>query len=197
MPAPRCLPIVRPGGSEHEDDRYHQQPSRRRQRGGTGPGSPRGAEEAGASVQEVFLPSLRIEFCRDCHAWMTSTFGGKYLAGVATASSFGASATAATRQLAGVPLHGQKVSAMPPGPVESPFVGAQDGIRHPHRHRGPPGSVIGEPPGRQMSETAAPTFVLGRFHQAPDVGGARSGQYSPWRARVPCPRGKRWTRQLR
>jgi multimeric flavodoxin WrbA len=140
----------------------------------------KGAEEAGASVQEVFLPNLRIEFCRDCHAcmtsgrcamqddfpglrqllceadgiilgsptyasapcarmknlfdrlgmyaWMTSTFGGKYVAGMATASSFGASKAA--KQLAaslrdsvfqrayvsgtlGVPLRGQKVSAMP------------------------------------------------------------------------------------
>jgi len=139
-----------------------------------------GAAEAGAQVQEVFLPSLRIEFCRDCHAcmtsgrcavqddfpklrqqlceadgiilgsptyasapcarmknlfdrlgmyaWMTSTFGGKYVAGVTTASSFGAAKSA--KQLAaslrdsvfrrayvsgtlGVPLRGQKVSTMP------------------------------------------------------------------------------------
>ena len=140
----------------------------------------KGAAEAGASVQEVFLPSLRIEFCRDCHAcmtsgrcavqddfpklrellceadgiilgsptyacapcarmknlfdrlgmfaWMTSTFGGTYLAGVTTANSFGAGKAA--KQLAatlrdsvfrrayvsgtlGVPLRGRKVSAMP------------------------------------------------------------------------------------
>jgi NAD(P)H-dependent FMN reductase len=140
----------------------------------------KGAEEAGASVEEVFLPSLRIEFCRDCSAcmksgrcaveddfpklrdqlaeadgiilssptyakapcariknlldrlgmfaWMTSTFGGTYLAGVATGSSFGAAAVA--KQLAawlrdsvfrrgyvsgtlGVSLRGQRVSAMP------------------------------------------------------------------------------------
>jgi multimeric flavodoxin WrbA len=108
------------------------------------------AAEAGAEVQEVFLPDYRIEFCRDCQAcmktgrcvvqddfpkvrdmlngadglilssptyakapcarmknlldrlgmfaWMASTFGGKYVAAIATAGSFGAAATA--RQLA-------------------------------------------------------------------------------------------------
>jgi hypothetical protein len=62
------------------------------------------------------------------YAWMTSTFGGKYVAGVTTASSFGAAKSA--KQLAaslrdsvfrrayvsgtlGVPLRGQKVSTMP------------------------------------------------------------------------------------
>jgi multimeric flavodoxin WrbA len=139
-----------------------------------------GAEEAGASVQEVFLPSYRIEYCRDCracmsngrcvmqddfhevrellreadgiilssptygpavcarmknlmdrlgqYAFLTSTFGGKYVIGLATASSFGAAKTAG--QLAasfrdsvfrrayvtgtlGVQLRGQHVSALP------------------------------------------------------------------------------------
>lgn len=106
----------------------------------------RGAEEAGAEVQEVFLPSYRIEYCRDCgacvstgrcavqddfqevrellrkadgivlssptygpavcarmknlvdrlgqFAFLTSTFGGKYVIGLATASGFGAAKTA-------------------------------------------------------------------------------------------------------
>jgi multimeric flavodoxin WrbA len=140
----------------------------------------KGAEEAGASVEEVFLPNYRIEYCRDCgactstgrcvvqddfprlrdmlreadgiilgsptyakapcarmkslldrlgmFAWMTSTFGGKYVAGVATGSSFGAPKVA--EQLAGwlrdsvfrrayvcgtlgVHLRGRNVSAMP------------------------------------------------------------------------------------
>lgn len=140
----------------------------------------RGAEEAGASVQEVFLPNYRIEYCRDCsacirsgrcvvqddfpklrqllcdadgiilssptyasavcarmknlldrigqYAFLTSTFGGKYVIGIATASSFGAAKAA--RQLAasisdsvfrrayvtgtlGVHLRGQRVSALP------------------------------------------------------------------------------------
>jgi multimeric flavodoxin WrbA len=139
-----------------------------------------GAAEQGASVEEVFLPSLRIEYCNDCRActrggrctigddfpklrdllseadgvilssptyarnpcariknlldrlgqlaWMTSLFGGKYVAGIATASSFGAESTA--KQLAsclrdsvfrrayvsgtlGVSLRGQHVSRMP------------------------------------------------------------------------------------
>jgi multimeric flavodoxin WrbA len=95
-----------------------------------------GAEEAGASIKEVFLPNYRIEFCRDCggcissgrctiqddfqevrelfleadgiilsspacgigacarmknlfdrlgrYAFLTSTFGGKYVVGIAT-----------------------------------------------------------------------------------------------------------------
>ncbi len=140
----------------------------------------RGAAEAGASVVEVFLPSFRIEYCKDCRgctsrglcpvqddfpklrellceadgvilstptyakapcariknlldrlgqfAWMTSTFGGKYVAAIATASSFGAAATA--KHLAaclrdsvfrrayvsgtlGVQLRGHQASAMP------------------------------------------------------------------------------------
>jgi len=106
----------------------------------------KGAAEAGAEVQEVFLPDFRIEFCRDCQAcmktgrcvvqddfpkirdmlneadgvilcsptyakapcarmknlmdrlgmfaWMASTFGGKYVAAIATAGSFGAASTA-------------------------------------------------------------------------------------------------------
>jgi multimeric flavodoxin WrbA/membrane protease YdiL (CAAX protease family) len=139
-----------------------------------------GAEEAGASVQEVFLPTYRIEYCRDCracmitgrcavqddfpklrellreadgiilsspaygpgvcarmknlmdrlgqYAFLTSTFGGKYVIGLATAGSFGAAKAA--RQLAssfrdsvfrrayvtgtfGVLLRGRHVSAMP------------------------------------------------------------------------------------
>jgi multimeric flavodoxin WrbA len=140
----------------------------------------KGVEEAGASVQEVFLPSLRIEYCRDCRgctslgrcvlkddfpalreqlceadgiilssptyasapcarmknladrlgqfAWLTSTFGGKYIAGISTASSFGADKTAGHMVAAlrdgvfrrayvsgtlGVPLRGKQVSAMP------------------------------------------------------------------------------------
>ena len=96
----------------------------------------RGAEEAGASIKEVFLPNYRIEYCRDCggcissgrcaiqddfqevrellleadgiilsspacgigvcarmknlfdrlgqYAFLTSTFGGKYVVGLAT-----------------------------------------------------------------------------------------------------------------
>ncbi len=32
----------------------------------------RGAEEAGASTQEVFLPDYRIEYCRDCRACISS-----------------------------------------------------------------------------------------------------------------------------
>jgi multimeric flavodoxin WrbA len=140
----------------------------------------RGAEEAGASVQEVFLPAYRIEYCRDCracmgsgrcatqddfqelrellreadgiilsspaygpgvcarmknlmdrlgqYAFLTSTFGGKYVIGLATAGSFGAAKAAG--QLAasfrdsvfrrayvsstlGVNLRGRHVSAMP------------------------------------------------------------------------------------
>jgi multimeric flavodoxin WrbA len=111
----------------------------------------RGAEESGASVQAVFLPDYRIEYCRDCracirsgscvvqddfqelrrllceadgiilstptyasaacarmkslldrlgqYAWLTSTFAGKHVAGIATASSFGAAKVA--KQLAG------------------------------------------------------------------------------------------------
>ena len=31
-----------------------------------------GAAKRPASTREVFLPSLRIEFCRDCHACMTT-----------------------------------------------------------------------------------------------------------------------------
>ena len=140
----------------------------------------KGAEEAGASVQEVFLPSLRIEYCRDCRAcmstghclqkddfpalrdqlheadgiilssptyasapcarmknlgdrlgqfaWLTSTFGGKYVAGISTASSFGADKTAAHLVAGlrdgvfrrayvcgtlGVSLRGRQVSTMP------------------------------------------------------------------------------------
>ncbi len=139
-----------------------------------------GARKAGASVQEVFLPSLRIEYCRDCracttsgrcavqddfpklremlceadgiilssptygpgmcarmknlvdrlgqYAFLTSTFGGKYVIGISTASGFGASKIAAqlastirdsvfrrayvTGTLA-VTLRGRHVSAMP------------------------------------------------------------------------------------
>ena len=32
----------------------------------------RGAEEAGASIKEVFLPNYRIEYCRDCGACISS-----------------------------------------------------------------------------------------------------------------------------
>ncbi len=140
----------------------------------------KGAEEAGASVVEVFLPGYRIEYCRDCracmssgccatqddfqelrrllceadgiilssptygntvcarmknlldrlgqYAFLTSTFGGKYVIGLATASSFGAAKAA--RQLAasisdsvfrrafvtgtlGVHLRGRQVSDLP------------------------------------------------------------------------------------
>jgi multimeric flavodoxin WrbA len=138
-----------------------------------------GAREAGASIQEVYLPELSIEYCRDCRgctntgrcvlkddfpalrdqlsdadgvilssptyasapcarmknlldrlgqfAWLTSTFGGKYLAGISTASSFGADKTAGLLVAAlrdgvfrrayvsgtlGVPLRGKQVSAM-------------------------------------------------------------------------------------
>ncbi len=140
----------------------------------------RGAEEAGASIQEVFLPALRIEYCRDCRgcmnlgrcvlkddfpalrdqlreadgiilgsptyasapcarmknlmdrlgqfAWLASTFGGKYVAGISTASSFGADKTAGhlvgafrdgvfrrayVSGTLGVCLRGRVVSAMP------------------------------------------------------------------------------------
>lgn len=140
----------------------------------------KGTAEAGASIREFFLPSLRIEFSRDCHAcmtsgrcaaqddfprlrellceadgiirgsptyasapcarmknlfdrlgmfaWMTSTFGGKCLAGVTTANSFGAAKAAkllaatlrdSVFRLAyvsgtlGVPLRGRKVPSMP------------------------------------------------------------------------------------
>lgn len=140
----------------------------------------RGAEEAGASIQEAFLPKYRIEYCRDCracmstgrcavqddfpklrqllcaadviilnsptyasaacarmknlldrlgqYAFLTSTFGDKYVIGLATASSFGA-AKAARQPAAsisdsvfrrayvtgtlGVHLRGQRVSALP------------------------------------------------------------------------------------
>ena len=57
----------------------------------------RGAEKAGASITEVFLPNYRIEYCRDCgacmknlfdrlgqYAFLTSTFGGRYVVGLAT-----------------------------------------------------------------------------------------------------------------
>ena len=140
----------------------------------------RGAEECGASTQEVFLPDYRIEYCRDCRAcissgrcalqddfpavrqmmreadgiilssptygpgpsarmknlfdrlgqfaFLTSTFGGKYVAGLSTAGSFGAAKVAG--QLAadirdsvfrrafvsgtlGVHLRGRHVSTMP------------------------------------------------------------------------------------
>ncbi len=140
----------------------------------------RGAEEEGASTQEVFLPDYRIEYCRDCRAcvtsgrcavqddfpkvrmmmieadgivlssptygagpaarlknlldrlgqfaFLTSTFGGKYVVGLSTASSFGAAKVA--RQLAAdirdsvfrrgyvsgtlaVHLRGKQASAMP------------------------------------------------------------------------------------
>jgi multimeric flavodoxin WrbA len=106
-----------------------------------------GAREAGAEVQEVFLPDLRIEYCRDCRtctgtgrcavkddfqelrgqmreadgiilcsptygpgmaarmknlvdrlgqfAFLTSEMGGKYVAGISTAGSFGAKKVAA------------------------------------------------------------------------------------------------------
>jgi multimeric flavodoxin WrbA len=106
----------------------------------------RGAEEEGASTQEVFLPDYRIEYCKDCrtcissgrcavrddfpqvrqmmreadgivlssptygagpsarmknlldrlgqYAFLTSTFGGKYVVGVSTAGSFGAAKVA-------------------------------------------------------------------------------------------------------
>lgn len=149
-----------------------------------------GAEEAGASVQEVFLPSYRIEYCRDCracmstgqcamkddfqelrellreadgiilssptygagvcarmknlfdrlgqYAFLTSTFGGKYVAGLATASSFGAAKAAG--QLAasirdsvfrrayvsgtlGVHLRGQSVSVMPKALLKAHMLG--------------------------------------------------------------------------
>jgi multimeric flavodoxin WrbA len=139
-----------------------------------------GAREAGASIQEVYLPELSIEYCRDCRgctntgrcvlkddfpslrdqlgeadgiilssptyasapcarmknlgdrlgqfAWLASTFGGKYIAGIATASSFGADKTAAqlvaglrdgvfrrayVSGTLGVPLRGKLVSTMP------------------------------------------------------------------------------------
>jgi multimeric flavodoxin WrbA len=140
----------------------------------------KGAEAAGASTTEVFLPGLRIEYCRDCRAcmssgrcaiqddfpklrdelreadgiilssptyakapcarmknlldrlgqfaWLTSAFGGRHVAAISTASSFGAADTA--KQLVGalrdgvfrrayvsgtlgVSLRGQQVSGMP------------------------------------------------------------------------------------
>jgi multimeric flavodoxin WrbA len=140
----------------------------------------RGAEEAGASTQEIFLPDYRIEYCRDCRAcistgrcavqddfpqvrqmmreadgiilssptygagpsarlknlfdrlgqfaFLTSTFGAKYVVGLSTAGSFGAPKVAG--QLAadirdsvfqrgfvsgtlGVHLRGKHVSTMP------------------------------------------------------------------------------------
>lgn len=140
----------------------------------------RGAEEAGASVQEVFLPNYRIGYCRDCracmssgrcpmqddfhevrellreadgiilstptygaamcariknlldrlgqYAYLTSTFGGKYVIGMATAGSFGAAKAAGALAASfrdsvfqrayvsgtlGVHLRGRHVSAMP------------------------------------------------------------------------------------
>jgi multimeric flavodoxin WrbA len=140
----------------------------------------RGAEETGASVQEVFLPRYRIEYCRDCracmstgqcavqddfhearellreadgivlssptygaavcarmknlmdrlgqYAYLTSTFGGKYVIGLATASSFGAAKAAGQLEAGfrdsvfrrayvsgtlGVHLRGQQVSVLP------------------------------------------------------------------------------------
>jgi multimeric flavodoxin WrbA len=152
----------------------------------------KGAEEAGASIQEVFLPDLRIEYCRDCRgctntgrcvlkddfpalrdqlseadgiilssptyasaacarmknlgdrlgqfAWLTSTFGGKYLAGISTASSFGADKTAAqlvaglrdgvfrrayVSGTLGVALRGRKVSAMPQALSKAHTLGAR------------------------------------------------------------------------
>jgi multimeric flavodoxin WrbA len=158
----------------------------------------KGAEQAGASVQEVFLPDLRIEYCRDCHgcttlgrcvlkddfpalrdqmrdadgiivssptyakapsariknlfdrlgqfAWLASTFRGKYVAGIATGSSFGAPAVA--KQLTGtlrdgvfrrayvsgtlgVHLRGKHVSAMPEALVKARALGGRlaSGIR--------------------------------------------------------------------
>ncbi len=139
-----------------------------------------GSEAAGAEVEAVFLPDLRIEYCRDCRgctttgrcvvkddfpalrerlceadgiilssptyasapcarmknlldrlgqfSWLTSTFGGKHIAGISTASSFGADKTAGHLVAAlrdgvfrrayvsgtlGVPLRGSQVSTMP------------------------------------------------------------------------------------
>jgi multimeric flavodoxin WrbA len=152
----------------------------------------KGAEESGASVAEVFLPDLRIEYCRDCRActsagrcavqddfpklrdmlreadgiilssptyakavcarmknpmerlgqfaWLASTFGGKYVAGIATGSSFGAPKVA--KQLAaalrdgvfrrayvsgtlGVHLRGQHVSAMPQAQLKARALGGK------------------------------------------------------------------------
>ena len=140
----------------------------------------KGAQEAGASIQEVFLPDYRIEYCRDCRAcissgrcavqddfpkvremmweadgivlsspnyangpcarlrnlidrlgqfaFLTSSFGGKYVVGLSTAGSFGAPKVAG--QLAalirdsvfrrgyvsgtlGVHMRGKHVSEMP------------------------------------------------------------------------------------
>lgn len=152
----------------------------------------KGAAEAGAEVQEVFLPDFRIEFCRDCQAcmktgrcavqddfpkvrdvlngaegvilcsptyakapcarmknlldrlgmfaWMASTFGGTYVAGIATAGSFGAASTA--KQLAaavrdglfrrayvsgtlGVHLRGAHVSTRPEALLKAHALGAR------------------------------------------------------------------------
>ena len=151
-----------------------------------------GAEEAGASVAEVFLPDLRIEYCRDCRAcmctgrcavqddfpklrdqmreadgiilssptyakapcarmknlldrlgqfaWLASTFGGTYVAGIATGSSFGApkvaeQLTAALRDgvfrrayvsgTLGVHLRGQHVSALPQALLKARALGGR------------------------------------------------------------------------
>jgi multimeric flavodoxin WrbA len=162
----------------------------------------RGAAEAGASVQEIFLPSYRIEYCRDCracmstgqcaikddfqelrellreadgiilssptygpgmsarmknlmdrlgqYAFLTSTFGGKYVIGLSTASSFGAAKTAG--QLAtsirdsvfrrayisgtlGVQLRGRHVSALPQALLKARALGRKmvSDIRHARR----------------------------------------------------------------
>jgi multimeric flavodoxin WrbA len=152
----------------------------------------KGAEESGASVEEVFLPGLKIEYCRDCRAclgtgrcavqddfpklrdmlreadgiilssptyakavcarmknlmdrlgqfaWLASTFGGKYVAGIATGSSFGAPTVAKQLTAAlqngvfrrayvsgtlGVHLRGQHVSAMPQSLLKARALGSK------------------------------------------------------------------------
>jgi multimeric flavodoxin WrbA len=130
----------------------------------------RGAQEAGASVTEVFLRNYRIEYCSDCriciksgrcavdddfqelrdllceadgyilssptyggaicarmknlidrlgqYAFLTSTFGGKYVIGIATASSFAAKKVA-----------GQLAAAMRDGMFRRAYVSGTLGIR--------------------------------------------------------------------
>jgi hypothetical protein len=73
-------------------------------------------------------------------AWLTSTFGGKYLAGVSTASSFGADKTAGQMVAAlrdgvfrracvsgtlGISLRGKQVSAMPEALSKARSLGAR------------------------------------------------------------------------
>jgi multimeric flavodoxin WrbA len=174
----------------------------------------KGAEEAGASVHEVFLPSLRIEYCRDCractstgrcavqddfpglrdmlceadgiilssptygpgmcarmknlvdrlgqYAFLTSTFGGKYVVGISTASGFGAAKVAALLASSirdsvfrrayvsgtlAVNLHGRHASALPSVLLKARALGRgmardiREGRRYPLQNL--PGRLLG------------------------------------------------------